>query len=143
MQSKEYNPIAELQSKGNLSTIQQQTVKSFYSKLFLLANRMVKESRGTLTRKECFAKAKDFLIDNEASVYILEANDTKGNFSRRCVFTNWNAHNEVKGTGRPTKPGQILFVDLAAKLVQSRRGSTRSFYEENIRDLYNRVSVAA
>ena len=104
-----------------------QQIKDYYRALFILANRLVKTSGKT--RKECFADAKQFLQDNQ-DAQILTAYDTRGKLSTRVVFTNWTDHNTVKGTGRPLKEGQRLFVDIAKKLAG--KPSTVSFYQHNI-----------
>lgn len=111
----------------SMQNLTNQEIKNYYRALFILANRLVKTSGKT--RKECFADAKEFLQENPTAV-ILTANDTRGNLSTRVVFTDWNKHNEVKGTGRPLKPGQMLFVDLAKRLAG--KHDTVSFYQGNI-----------
>lgn len=37
----------------------------------------------------------------------------KGEIKHRVVMTNWSTMIKIKGTGRPSKPGQVLFADVA------------------------------
>lgn len=55
---------------------------------------------------------------------------TDGSITTRVVDLNWNAYNEVTGTGRPLKPGQTLMVDLVKETAGMH--STISTYENRI-----------
>lgn len=58
--------------------------------------------------------------------------NTKGVVCQRIVLRDkWINHNTVKGTGRPLKEGQLLFVDVA-RLHCGARNSTISMYKNNI-----------
>lgn len=63
-------------------------------------------------------------------LYEIGFTDRKGNFKRRIVLMDWNARHQVKGTGRPTKPGQRLFCDVAR--IAAGVPDTISAYQDKI-----------
>lgn len=98
------------------------------SKIVTFANRYRKLTG--CSQSEAFSYAWAFVREFQNDLFLLTAKSVKGQVSSRVVFQDWNAFNEVKGTGRPTKPGQRLFVDAAK--MKAGVPSTISFYESNI-----------
>jgi hypothetical protein len=69
-------------------------------------------------------------IRQQPTAELITFEKADGTTTSRIVFLNWNDYNEVKGTGRPLKRGQILFVDVAKQ--QSGLRSTISTYLNRI-----------
>ena len=103
-------------------------------KVMVFASQIYRWNKSWLTWGEAMAYAwSEIRQQPEAQLVTFEKND--GSVSSYVVLTNWKEYVEVKGTGRPTKPGQILFVDLA-RLQSGFRNPTISTYRDRITPAY-------
>lgn len=53
------------------------------------------------------------VVKKETSAILLTFETTAKKVCKRLVYSDWSKFVTVKGTGRPTKPGQRLFADVA------------------------------
>lgn len=76
-----------------------------------------------------------YLIKNfEDDLQLIEFITVKGQVKQRIVYVQpWSFFNKVKGTGRPLKKGQKLFVDVSKHFLC--QWSTISTYENNILEI--------
>ncbi len=64
------------------------------------------------------------------SAEVVTFQKTDGTICSRVVCTQWGAYHTVKGTGSETKPGQVLFADLAK--VAANKNPIISTYKSRI-----------
>jgi len=63
--------------------------------------------------------------------WLVKFTKTNGETVNRVVHWNWRDYYTPKGTGRPTKPGQILYADASKKLLGA-SNPTGSTYHDRI-----------
>ena len=102
-------------------------------KAMTLAAGIMKNAK-EVTRKEAMITAWAAIKKAGNAFKYLEATKVDGTLTKRIVLTNWIEHNRVKGTGRPLKPGQRLFIDVAKAMAKC-KNTTVSFYIDNIKTL--------
>ncbi len=98
--------------------------RNLRSKVLSLANQLRKEMGFSEALRTAWATVK---ANQTAKVTFKKIS---GQITTRVVAINVLDFLTVKGTGRPTKPGQKLFADLAK--VATGRPAIISLYEENI-----------
>lgn len=91
----------------------------------------IMKNQPEITRSEALKMAWRWVKKANDMLLFLEATKVNGTITKRIVRDNWSEVNEVKGTGRPLKEGQRLFVDVA-KALAGRHNTTVSFYQKNI-----------
>lgn len=79
-------------------------------KAMVLANQLRRHKKITLS--EALSSAWS-IVKKEASAILLTFETTAKKVCKRLVYSDWSKFVSVKGTGRPTKPGQRLFADVA------------------------------
>ncbi len=96
-------------------------------KVMLLSSQLRKhyKSHGIqLSRSELMEFSWRFIRSHQDSVFAMyfKKYDKKGQvkeYARRLVYVDTTGHITFTGTGRPLKPGQRLFVDVARDLVKT------------------------
>lgn len=106
-------------------------MKNLRKKVFVYAHQLRRHN--DLTLSEALIEAWDFIKSNQDVQLLTFKKVRTDELCKRIVATDWSKYYEVKGTGRPLKPGQVLFADLAK--VASGKRAIISTYEDRIVEL--------
>lgn len=110
-------------------------------KALTLAQDMRKHLPTTVKWATCLRRAWRHVLRNPDTTHMIFWKKVDGSFARRVVNLDPTGHMTFKGTGKPLKPGQRLFVDLAKVKAkewyefrgeQFKRSTIISAYQDNI-----------
>jgi predicted HNH restriction endonuclease len=100
-------------------------------KVAIAAHQFLKHDPTVTTKSEAFKKAWKFVRENPC-VRILKFKKVSGIEASRLI--DCNVDYQIKGTGRPLKPGQKMYVDVIRSEVKG-RAMYLSTYQNNIIEL--------
>jgi len=112
-----------------------QLLSELRTTVFTFANRLM-EFEPDLTQSQAFRIAWHEVKTSRNKMQYIEFETVTRSICKRIIKNeNWSDSHTVNGTGKPTKPGQVLYTDYN-KWFSDCKIDTGSYYKNNLRKVF-------